>query len=173
MKRLTPKRQTHVATTYETELTETEFTTLVATKDLTLNILGRSDPMSLDSVADEILKIHGDDFIALARRRSILACDFRGILKIINGFDYASLGKLTLSEFSETTGYTIRDGNHQAVALALLLKSKKIYYQPVTVVFTERMAAFQHLAADDLAFRETQTAARQGMRHFPVRTPKR
>ena len=173
MNKLTPTRTVTatrlitITTTYETELTETEFLSLTPLENLTTRILEVSDPVNLDSLAVEILSDYGDLFTEIAAV-SDLNPDLQAILAIVNAFDYEQFGKIMLSEYSEDKGYTILDGNHRNVALALLLKSEQIEYQPVTAMFTEIQQSVSEPIRSDV-ISQTIEQARAGMRHYPVK----
>ena len=175
MDRLTPTRTVTatrlitVTTTYETELTQDQFLALTPHQNLTTRLLEVSDPVNLDSLAVEILSDYGDLFTEIAESAD-LSDDLRSILAIVNTFDYKQFGKLMLSEYSEATeGYTILDGNYRSVALALLLKSDQLQYQPVTAMHTEiQQSQVEQLSADEAVLTRTVTQAQQGMRHYPV-----
>ena len=172
MDRLTPTRTVTatrlitVTTTYETELTEDQFLSLTPLENLTTRILEVSDPVNLDSLAVEILSDYGDLFTEIAAV-SDLNPDLQAILAIVNAFDYEQFGKIMLSEYSEDKGYTILDGNHRNVALALLLKSEQIEYQPVTAMFTEiQQSVSEPIGSDTIS--QTIEQVRAGMLHYPV-----
>ena len=172
MDRLTPTRTVTatrlitVTTTYETELTQVEFLSLTPLETLTTRLLEVSDPVNLDMLAVEILSDYGDLFTEIAESAD-LSDDLRSILAIVNGFDYEKFDKLMLSEYSADKGYTILDGNRRSVALALLVKSKQLEYQPVPAMFTEiQQSVSEPIGADTIS--QTIEKAREGMRHYPV-----
>ena len=165
---LTATRLITVTTTYETELTENEFLALTPLETLTKRLLGSSEPVNLDSLAVQIVETSGDDFRTLGGWERDLIAEFGAILAIANAFDYEKFGKLMLSEYTEGEGYTLLDGNHRSVALALLLKSEQIEYQPVTAMFTEiQQSISEPIGSDTIA--QTIEQAQQGIRHYPVR----
>ena len=172
MNRLTPTRTLTATrlitdtTTYETELTENEFLALTPLANLTTRLLEVSDPVNLETLAVEILSNHGDDFTAIAQDDD-LSDDLQAILAIVNDFDYKQFGKLMLSAYSDDQGYTLIDGNLRSVALALLLKSDQIGYQPVTAMFTEVQQSVSEPIGVD-TFSQTIEQVREGMRHYPV-----
>ena len=172
MDRLTPTRTVTatrlitVTTTYETELSETEFLSLTPLENLTTRLLEVSDPVNLDMLAVEILCDYGDLFTEIAESAD-LSDDLRSILAIVNAFDYEQFGKLMLSEYSADKGYTLLDGNHRSVALALLTKSEQLKYQPVTAMFTEiQQSASEPIGADTIS--QTIEQVQEGIRHYPV-----
>ena len=174
MDRLTPTRTVTatrlitVTTTYETELSETEFLSLTPLENLTTRLLEVSDPVNLDMLAVEILCDYGDLFTEIAAV-SDLNPDLQAILAIVNTFDYEQFGKLMLSQYSVDTGYTVLDGNLRSVALALLVKSDQIEYQPVTAMYTEiQQSQVEQLSADEAVLTRTITQAQQGMQHYPI-----
>ena len=174
MDRLTPTRTVTatrlitVTTTYETELTQDQFLALTPLETLTTRLLEVSDPVNLDSLAVEILSDYGDLFTEIAESAD-LSDDFRSILAIVNTFDYEKFDKLMLSAYSEDKGYSISDGNHRSVALALLTKSDQLQYQPVTAMHTEiQQSQVEQLTPDEVVLTRTVTQAQQGMRHYPV-----
>ena len=174
MDRLTPTRTVTatrlitVTTTYETELTQDQFLELTPLETLTTRLLEVSNPVNLDSLAVEILSDYGDLFTEIAESAD-LSDDLRSILAIVNAFDHEKFGKIMLSAYSDDTGYSISDGNRRSVALALLLKSDQLQYQPVTAMHTEiQQSQVEQLSADEAVLTRTVTQAQQGMRHYPV-----
>ena len=173
MDRLTPTRTVTatrlitVTTTYETELTENEFLALTPLENRIIRLLDVADPMNLETLAVEILSNHGDDFTAIAQDDD-RSDDLQAILAILNGFEYDQFGKIMLSEYNEATdGYSILDGNYRSVALALLLKSKQVEYQPVTAMHTViEQSVSEPIGSDTIS--QTKEHAQEGMRHYPV-----
>ena len=166
---LTATRTVIVTTTHETELTRDEFLSLTPMRDITIRLFDQETAINLDRLAVKIINDYGDLFTAIATCTSDLNPEFRAILEIVNTFNYERFGKLTLSEFSETVGYTLLDGNRRSVALALLLKAEQIDYQPVTAVHTETNQSVSEPFVDSQGVTATIDAAAQGMRHYPIR----
>lgn len=175
MTKLTPTRTVSatrlitVTTTYETELTQDAFLALTPNETHVIRLFGQNYQLNLDSLAMEILCEHGSDFRALSNAVPDNSSDLRAILTIVNAFDYQRFGKLMLSQYSNETGYTLLDGNHRSVALALLLKSEQLEYQPVTAMFTEIQQSVSEPILDTGAMAQTITAAQKGMHHYPVK----
>ena len=165
---LTSSRLVTITSTYETDLTQAEFLSLTLADSLRIGLLGDSEPVNLDSVAIQIVEDYGDLFTAIATCIPDLNRDLRGILEITNGFDYQRFDKLMLSQFNHETGYTVLDGNRRSVALALLLKTGQIAYQPVTAVYTEIHQSIAEPILDTHALSQTIAEAQKGMRHYPV-----
>ena len=174
MDRLTPTRTVTatrlitVTTTYETELTEAEFLSLRPLENLTTRLLGETEPVNLDTLVAQIVETSGDDFKALGEWERDLIAEWRAVLAIVNTFDYELFGKIMLSEYNtDPAGYSILDGNYRSVALALLLKSEQVEYQPVTAMHTViEQSVSEPIGSDTIS--QTKEHAQEGMRHYPV-----
>ena len=173
MNRLQPTRTvsatrlTTVTTTYETELTQDEFLSLIPHASVSRSLLEGIVVENFDILATELLCDYGDLFTEITATAD-LTDTMQGILEIVNTFDFQRFGSLLLSTYDDQ-GYTVIDGNQRSVALALLLKSEQIQYQPVTAVHTEiAQSQVEQLTADEAVHTQTITKVQQGIRHYPI-----
>ena len=118
--------------TYAVDLDETEFWHLKPI--IPIEELGiRPAEFRLVEVADKILEHYG--LHELHYLASVNA-DIARVQHLVENWDYREIGHIRIGNFrpGPDGGYTITDGNHRCVALALLLSTPSITYQPVTAI---------------------------------------
>ena len=167
---VTATRLITLTTTYETELTQDEFLSLTPILNLTTRLLGHTAVVNLETLAMELICDYGDLFTEIIETGNPTP-DFQRILTIANAFDYKHFDKLMLSQYlNDPAGYIINDGNYQSVALALLIKSEQIKYQPVTARYTEiEQSEVEQLTPDQTVLAKTIAETQKGMHHYLVR----
>ena len=118
--------------TYAVDLSETEFWHLKPV--MPIEELGiRPVEFRLNEVADKILEryaIHELHYLASVN------ADIQQVQHLVENWDYREMGHIRIGNFrpGPDGGYAITDGNHRCVALALLLATNSIAYQPVTAI---------------------------------------
>ena len=118
--------------TYAVDLDQNEFLNLKPIMPIEqLSI--RPAEFSLIEVADKILEhyaIHDLHYLASVN------ADIERVHHLVDNWDYREIGHIRIGNFrpGPDGGYTITDGNHRSVALALLLATDSITYQPVTAI---------------------------------------
>ena len=122
-------RLLQVTTTYSVELTEPEFLNLKILFPIAEIGTRRGD--RLKTIAEKILD-PGDGLEGFGTENE----DLRKAADIASDFDYDQFGELTIGGYTpgEDGGYTIADGNHRGIALAVLLRSGAVEYQAVTAI---------------------------------------
>ena len=120
--------------TYAVDLSETEFYHLKPI--MPIEQLGiRPAEFRLYEVADKIPEryaIHELHYLASVN------ADIARVQSLVENWDYREVGHITIGRFrpGPDGGYAINDGNHRCAALALLLATDNIIYQPVTAINT-------------------------------------
>ena len=118
--------------TYAVDLDETEFLSLKPI--MPIEELGiRPAEFRLNAVAEKILEryaMHELHYLASAN------ADIARVQHLVENWDYREMGHIRIGNFrpGDVGGYTITDGNHRCVALALLLATDSMTYQPVTAI---------------------------------------
>ena len=118
--------------TYAVDLDQNEFLNLKPIMPIEqLSI--RPAEFSLIEVADKILEhyaIHDLHYLASVN------ADIERVHHLVDNWDYREIGHIRIGNFrpGPDGGYTITYGNHRSVALALLLATDSITYQPVTAI---------------------------------------
>ena len=140
-----------VTTTYAVDLTEHEFLHLKGV--LPIPQLGIRNQDRLHEIAAKIVSALGYDFDALGE----IDRDTRRIASIATDFDYNLFGEIEIGGFTagDDGGYKIADGNHRSIALALLLHSGRIEYQPVTAIL-----AVSKDITEDIVYEDTVSVPR-------------
>ena len=98
----------------------------------------------LNAVAEKVLErnaMHELDALASVN------ADIARIQHLVENWDYREMGYIRIRNFrpGDEGGYTITDGNHRCVALALLLATHSIIYQPVTAITAITQTNTRHL----------------------------
>ena len=114
------------------DLSETEFLHLkpiVPIKQLGI----RPAEFRLYEVADKILERYA---IGELDYSASVNADIQRVQYLVENWDYREIGRITIGSFQPGPdgGYAINDGNHRSIALALLLATRSITYQPVTAI---------------------------------------
>ena len=102
----------------------------------------------LNAVADRILEryeIHDLHYLASVN------ADIERVQYLVDNWDYREIGHITIGNFrpGPDGGYAITDGNHRCVALALLLLTHSITYQPVTAITAITQTDTRHRVYED------------------------
>ena len=102
----------------------------------------------LNAVADKILE-HSEIY-DLHYLASVNA-DIQRIQHLIEYWDYEEIGHIRIGNFrpGPDGGYAITDGNHRSIALALLLTTNTITYQPVTAITAITQTDTRHRIYED------------------------
>ena len=133
--------------TYAVDLSETEFWTLKPI--IPIEQLGiRPAEFCLHEVAEKILEcyaIHELHYLASVN------ADIQRVQNLVENWDYREMGHITIGSFrpGPDGGYAINDGNHRCVALALLLLTHSITYQPVTAITAVTQSNTIHRVYED------------------------
>ena len=133
--------------TYAVDLSEAEFWTLKPV--MPIEELGiRPAEFRLNEVADKILEryaIHELHYLASVN------ADIQRVQNLVENWDYREIGHITIGSFrpGPDGGYAINDGNHRCVALALLLLTHSITYQPVTAITSITQTNTRHRIYED------------------------
>ena len=140
-----------VTTTYAVDLTEHEFLHLKGV--LPISQLGIRNQDRLHEIAAKTVAHGGDDFDVLRE----INRDTRRITSIAEAFDYNLFGEIEIGGFTagDDGGYKIAEGNHRSIALALLLHSGRIEYQPVTAIL-----AISKDIIEDIVYKDTVSVPR-------------
>ena len=119
-------RLLRVTTTYSVDLTLDEFLHLKIL--FPIEEIGTRQGDRLKTIAQKIVQRYGS---GLGDNEHL-----RKSAEIANAFDYNKFGEITIGGYmpGEDGGYTIADGNHRSIALATLLRSGAVEYQPVTAI---------------------------------------
>ena len=133
--------------TYAVDLSETEFLNLKPV--IPIEELGiRPAEFRLNAVAGKILERYArHELDALAS----VNADVARIQYLVENWDYREVGHIRIGNFrpGDEGGYTITDGNHRCVALALLLATNTITYQPVTAITAVTQTHTRHRGYED------------------------
>ena len=133
--------------TYAVDLSETEFWSLKPV--MPIEELGiRPAEFRLNEVADKILEryaIHELHYLASVN------ADIQQVQNLVENWDYREMGHIRVGNFrpGPDGGYAITDGNHRSVALALLLATDSITYQPVTAITAITQDQTRHRVYED------------------------
>lgn len=118
--------------TYAVDLSESEFLHLRLI--MSIEELGiRPAEFRLNAVTEKILERYAmRELDALAS----INADIARVQYLVENWDYREMGHIRIGNFrpGDEGGYAITDGNHRCVALALLLLTHSVPYQPVTAV---------------------------------------
>ena len=125
-------RLLRVTTTYCVELTEPEFLNLKIL--FPIAEIGTRQGDRLKTVAEKIVDRYGRELNGFGTESD----DLRKSADIANAFDLDRFGEITIGGFmpGDVGGYTIADGNHRGIALAVLLYCGDVEYQPVTAILS-------------------------------------
>ena len=134
-----------MTTTYCVELTESEFLNLKILFPIKEAGIERGD--RLNTIAEKIIERSGnglDDFGAENE-------DLRKAADIATAFDFDRFGEITIGGFmpGDEGGYTIADGNHRGIALAVLLHCGVVEYQPVTAILSVSKDIAEEIVYED------------------------
>ena len=123
-------RLLNVTTTYAVDLTLDEFLHLKILFPIEEIGIRRGD--RLNRVAEKVVETFNDDFDAFGE----INHDTRICADICQAFDAEKFGEIQIGGFTggEDGGYTIADGNHRSIALAVLLQCGRMEYPTVTAV---------------------------------------
>ena len=133
--------------TYAVDLSETEFLNLKPVMPIEqLDI--RPAEFRLNAVADKILQryaMHELHYLASVN------ADIARVQHLVENWDYREMGYIRIGNFrpGPDGGYAITDGNHRSVALALLLATDSITYQPVTAITAITQTNTRHRVYED------------------------
>ena len=133
--------------TYAVDLSEAEFINLKPV--MPIEELGiRPAEFRLNEVADKILEhyaIHELHYLASVN------ADIQQVQNLVENWDYREMGHIRIGNFrpGPDGGYAITDGNHRSVALALLLATHSITYQPVTAITAITQTDTRHRVYED------------------------
>ena len=133
--------------TYAVDLSETEFLSLKPV--IPIEQLGiRPTEFRLNEVAEKILEHYG--LHELHYLASVNA-DIARVQHFVDNWDYREMGHIRIGNFrpGDEGGYAITDGNHRCVALALLLATDSITYQPVTAITAITQTDTRHRVYED------------------------
>lgn len=123
-------RLLRVTTIYSVELTEPEFLDLKILFPIEELGIKRGD--RLNTIAEKIEDQYGNTLEGINTENA----DLQKSVDIANAFDYERFGEITIGGYmpGDNGGYTIADGNHRSIALAVLLHCGRIEYQTVTAI---------------------------------------
>ena len=133
--------------TYAVDLSETEFLHLKPI--IPIEQLGiRPAEFRLNEVADKILERYA---INELHYLASVNADIERVQNLVENWDYREVGHITIGSFrpGNDGGYAINDGNHRCVALALLLLTHSITYQPVTAITAVTQTETRHRVYED------------------------
>ena len=133
--------------TYAVDLDQNEFLNLKPV--VPIEQLGiRPAEFRLNEVADKILERY--EIHDLHHLASVNA-DIQRIQHLIENWDYREIGHIRIGNFrpGPDGGYAITDGNHRSIALALLLTTNTITYQPVTAITAITQTDTRHRIYED------------------------
>ena len=138
-------RLLRVTTTYSVDLTLDEFLDLKIL--FPIKEIGIRRGERLNTVAEKIVETFGDDFDAFGENNH----DTRICADICKAFDYDKFGEIQIGGFTagDDGGYTIADGNHRGIALAVLLHCGYVEYQPVTAVLSVSKDITEEIVYED------------------------
>ena len=133
--------------TYAVDLDEAEFWTLKPVMPIEeLNI--RPAEFRLNAVAEKILERYAiHELYDLAS----VNADIQQVQHLVENWDYREIGHIRIGNFrpGDDGGYAITDGNHRSIALALLLTTNTITYQPVTAITAITQTDIRHRIYED------------------------
>ena len=118
--------------TYAVDLSEAEFWHLKPV--MPIEELGiRPAEFRLNEVVDKILEHYA---INELHHLASVNADMEQVQHFVENWDYREMEHIRIGNFrpGPDGGYAITDGNHRSVALALLLATDSITYQPVTAI---------------------------------------
>ena len=123
-------RLLRVTTTYCVELTESEFLDLKVL--FPIKEIGTRQGDRLKTIAEKIVDRYGNGWEGFGTENE----DLRKAADIAEAFEYERFGEITIGGYlpGEDGGYTIADGNHRSIALAILLHNGAVEYQTVTAI---------------------------------------
>jgi len=123
-------RLLRVTTTYAVELTEPEFLDLKIL--FPIAEIGTRQGDKLKTIAEKTVDRYGNGLEGFGTENEHL----RHAADIASDFDYNQFDEITIGGYlpGEDGGYTIADGNHRGIALAVLLRSGAVEYQSVTAI---------------------------------------
>ena len=133
--------------TYAVDLDQNEFLNLKPI--VPIEQLGiRPAEFRLHEVADKILERY--EMSDLHYLASVNA-DIQRVQYLVENWDYREMGHIRIGSFrpGPDGGYAINDGNHRSVALALLLLTHSITYQPVTAITAITQTQTHHRVYED------------------------
>ena len=133
--------------TYAVDLSETEFWHLKPV--MPIEELGiRPAEFRLNEVADKILERYA---INELHHLASVNADIQRVQNLVENWDYREMGHIRIGNFrpGPDGGYAITDGNHRSVALALLLTTDSIAYQPVTAITAITQDQTRHRVYED------------------------
>ena len=125
-------RLLRVTTTYCVELSEPEFLDLKILFPIAELGIRRGD--RLQTVAEKIVDRYGRELEGIGE----VSDDLRQSIDIATDFDLDRFGEITIGGYTggDAGGYTIADGNHRGIALAVLLHSGRVEYPTVTAILS-------------------------------------
>ena len=125
-------RLLRVTTTYCVELTESEFLDLKILFPVEEAGIERGD--RLKTIAEKIVDRYGNGLDGFGTENE----DLHKAAEIATAFDFQRFGEITIGGFmpGDEGGYSIADGNHRGIALAVLLHCRRLEYRPVTAVLS-------------------------------------
>ena len=125
-------RLLRVTTTYCVELTESEFLDLKIL--FPIEEIGTRQGDRLKTIAEKITERYGNRLEDFGTENE----DLRKAAEIATAFDLDRFGEITIGGFmpGDAGGYTIADGNHRGIALAVLLHCGRLEYRPVTAILS-------------------------------------
>ena len=125
-------RLLRVTTTYCVELSEPEFLDLKIL--FPIEEIGTRRGDRLKTVAEKIVDLYGTGLERFGETND----DLRKSADIATAFDYAQFNEITIGGYTagEDGGYTIADGNHRSIALAVLRHCGRVEYQTVTAILS-------------------------------------
>ena len=87
----------------------------------------------------------------LLSKQSLLYADIQQVQNLVENWDYREMEHIRIGNFrpGPDGGYAITDGNHRSVALALLLATDSITYQPVTAITAITQDQTRHRVYED------------------------
>ena len=133
--------------TYAVDLDQNEFLNLKPVMPIEqLSI--RPAEFRLNVVVDKILEryeIHDLHYLASVN------ADIERIHHLVENWDYREIGHIRIGNFrpGPDGGYAITDGNHRSIALALLLRTNTITYQPVVAITAIKQTDIRHRIYED------------------------
>ena len=125
-------RLLRVTTTYCVELTEPEFLDLKIL--FPIEEIGTHRGDRLKTVAEKIVDLYGTGLERFGETND----DLRKSADIATAFDLDRFGEITIGGYTAGAdgGYTIADGNHRSIALAVLLHCGRVEYPTVTAILS-------------------------------------
>ena len=125
-------RLLRVTTTYCVELTEPEFLDLKIL--FPIEEIGTRRGDRLKTVAEKIVDLYGTGLERFGETND----DLRKSADIATDFDLDRFGEITIGGYTAGAdgGYTLADGNHRGIALAVLLHCGRVEYQTVTAILS-------------------------------------